>query len=124
MYTGLEGIVTDIPYTFRNGNDLYHYGSSTKREVGIYIEGMETLGVQSVYKYDGTTTYSDTLTLNIETGQTEVAGIDSVIDWKNVVNTEYFSLDGRKYDKPVKGLQLVRMTMTDGQTVTRKLIRK
>lgn len=124
-YWGI-GKTEDVPYMFDNGNDFYSMVPYSK-EVGIYIDGFETIGVQSFYDYEGVLTESALVTLNLETGEiTEEGGSTGVtmIPVSSVVKAEYFNLNGQKISNPEKGIYVVRMTLNDGSTVTRKVIRR
>lgn len=123
-YPDVEGEMTDVPFTFDNGYDLYWY-DQVMRVVMFYFEGATTFGVQSVYKYDGVETTSDIMTLNIETGEvtTEPAGVESIYD-ASVVNSVYYDLSGRKVMNPSNGIFIQRNVMSDGQIVTKKVIKR
>ena len=116
-YYGLEGIVSLIPYDFDNGNDIYSYGNT--REFGIYSDSFEEIGVQMVYIYDDITTYSDTVILNIYTGEV-TTGVDAT-SIGEIVKTEYYDIQGRKVLNPNNGIFIKRMIMADGQVITRKI---
>lgn len=82
-YPGLEEPTTLIPYEFTNWQDIYVYADTSRRMVDVYTRGLSTIGVQSVYIYDGVTTVSDILSYNISTGQSEYiteeeAGVSSI----------------------------------------------
>lgn len=120
------GIITPtylIPYYFNNNSDIISF-SQTQRIVGIYSDAT-TLGVRSIYIYDGVETQSEIMTLNIVTGEV-YPGNDSGVDTtliSDVVKTEYFSLDGKKMQNPAKGIGIIRQTMADGTICTRKIVR-
>lgn len=118
-YYGIpEGEVwTEIPFDISNGGDLYSW-SSTIREVGMYPEGFETLGVQSVYRYDGETTVSDIVTLNVETFEITVeTGVGSIP--ADSAAPACYDLSGRRVANPAKGIYIVRSA-----DKTRKIIVK
>ncbi|HNW51183.1 MAG TPA: hypothetical protein PKH79_08880 [Prolixibacteraceae bacterium] len=48
-------------------------------------------------------------------------GINSLNASKTVVKTEYFNLQGAKLNAPVKGVNIVKKTMSDGSFVTSKI---
>ena len=124
IYSGLEGPTTLIPYTLDNYWDIYK-SSDTYFQVGLYDKNYTTLGVQAVYIYDGVTTRSDLMTLNIETGEVSgsTTGISS-IEGNKIVDTKYYSLDGVNLTKPVRGINLERVTYEDGTVKTRKVLVK
>ena len=113
-YLGLPGPTTQIPYIFSNGNDILRL-SGAVREVDFYILGIETIGVQAVYIYEGKVTTSDIVTLNVETGEitTDNSGVDS-IEASDVVATEYYDLSGRRVENPSNGFFVKKMRMSDG----------
>ena len=119
-YYGIEGVVTEIPYTLNNGWDIYASGQT--RDVGLYFEGYDTLGVRMIYKYEGNTTYSAIVTLDVNSGEitTGVKGING----QNVVKAEYFDLQGRRISNPDNGIFVQRNTMSDGTIVTRKVVKR
>lgn len=125
-YYGL-GTMTDIPYLFANGNEFYSIVPYSK-EVGIYIDGFETIGVQAFYDYEGVLTESALVTLNLTTGDiTEEGGTESgieMIENSQVVKSEYFDLNGQRINHPEKGIYIVRKSLNNGSTITRKLVRR
>ena len=124
-YMGVSGVISNIPYNFQNGFDIYSDQGDPNRVVALYFDTMTTLGVQSVYIYDGETTESAVVTLNLETGDiTEGdAGVDT-INVSDVMNVTYFDLNGRKVSNPDKGVYVVKMQLNDGSSVTRKVVRR
>jgi hypothetical protein len=108
---GLDG-TTELPYLFSNGNDIYSW-DSTMREVGIYPDGVTTIGVQAVYKYEGVTTVSDIVTLDIETGEIST-GVNSIATDNNVKSVRYYDLNGLEVSKPSKGIVIERQTLENG----------
>lgn len=125
QYIGIEGIVTDIPFNFNNGNDLYSW-SAVQREVGLYSEGISYVGVQSVYKYEGVETVSDIVTLNIETGEVTTepgAGIQGVDNF-NLISTEYYDLSGRRISHPTNGIFIKKDISSNGEIKVSKTIIK
>ncbi len=121
QYTSL----IDVPFSFDNGGDIYAWGRNN-REVGIYTDGVTTVGVQSVYKYDGLTTVSDVVTLNVRTGEiSTTVGVDSVSDERNnVIKTEYFDINGMPITHPVKGIYIERQLLDNGEIKTVKKIER
>ena len=121
MYPGVEGIVTRMPFDFSNGYDI-DASSETGRFIGIYPDGITTIGVQAIYEYEGVTTYSDLLTLNVETNEiTGEAGVSSITTG-DVLEVSYYDLNGRKISRPENGLFIARYTMTNGKIVTKKIM--
>lgn len=120
-YYGLEGPTTLIPYDFDNGFDIM-WGSLNMRGVGLYMEGFTTLGVQAVYLYNGVDTYSNTVTLNVETGE-QTTGVQSLFS-APVVNEVYFDMNGRRINNPENGIFIKRSTLSDGKVIVKKVAKK
>lgn len=123
-YPDVEGVMSDVPFNFDNGMDIY-WSTEAERVVYLYFEGMTTLGVQSVYKYDGKETSSDIVTLNVFTGDVteQPAGVDSLVS-APVVGETYYDLSGRKVSDPANGIFVKRSILSDGKVVTRKVIKR
>lgn len=120
-YFGLEEPTELLPYNFFNSFDI-NMTYSNERAVGIYSEGYTTLGVQSVYIYDGETTESKVVTLNVETGE-ESTGIESITN-ADVVDSAYFNLQGLKVANPENGIFIKRSTLSNGKTIVKKIVKK
>ena len=121
MYSGLEEPTTEIPYSLNNFYDFYAF-DDTERGVGLYMEGYETVGVQAVYKYDGKTTYSNIITLNVETGE-ETNAIESIVDGVEL-NSAYYNMQGVKVANPENGIFIKRSTLSDGKVIVKKIVKK
>lgn len=117
--------MTDIPYLYDNGNDIYSYGGSG-REIGIYPEaGFDTLGVQLFYNYNGVITASEVATLDIATGNVSygTSGVHDVSTYRTVTSREFFDLTGRKVAHPeCGGMFIERIQFSDGSSVSVKSI--
>lgn len=123
IYYGLDEPTTEIPFLFDNGIDIQV--SDAYHMVGIYVEGFTTIGVQAVYRYDGVVRESAIITLNLEDGEvTETpAGVETLLN-SQIVNETYYDLSGRKVMNPEKGIFIKRATLSDGNVVTKKVIKK
>ena len=123
-YAGI-GMAEEIPFLFSNGNDLFAYAMAD-REVGIYDEDITTLGVQSLYRYDGKVTESAIVTLNVKTGQVTVTEPDdtgvSAIENHEAVMSIFYDLNGRKVMNPETGLYIRKTVFADGKTEVKKVI--
>lgn len=121
IYDGF-GEGDEVPFVFNNGNDFYLW-SGAQREVGIYIDGISTIGIQSVYKYNGTVTESDIVTLNVETGEETVtpAAVDQLFNSENI-NVKYYDLSGRQISHPEKGIYIMRGINSKGEVSAKKVI--
>lgn len=115
MYVDLPAPTTEVPFDFTNDNDFYFWGA-IDREVGIYDENISTIGVQSVYKYNGVTTESDIITI-------DATAVEAIFNNADVVKTEYFDLNGRRILNPAKGICISRSTMSDGSVKTVKVVK-
>ncbi|MCH5223066.1 MAG: hypothetical protein J1E82_03420 [Muribaculaceae bacterium] len=124
-YYMLPEPTTEVPFMFTNDNDLDIW-SPTDRQVGIYYEGVSTVGVQGIYYYDDQRTCSDIVTLDVETGEvtTTPAGVDTLINTADVVKTEYIDLNGRKVTNPQAGIFIKKSVLSNGRIITSKVVRK
>ena len=115
---------TDIlPSWFDNWWDIAKL-SPTDFRIGLYMEGITTVGVQSYYIYDDVTTESALITLNIETG--EISGDDTSlgsISEAEVMTVEYFDLNGRRVTNPEKGIFIKKMNLSNGKQLVKKVAR-
>lgn len=118
-YIGLPEPQIWIPYLFNNGYDISKY-SSNEFDVGIYLDGFETLGVRTMYIYDGKVTYSDIVTLNMETGEVNT-GVKEITDSREI-NTEYYTLSGIKTVNPHGGIFIKRSLCSDGKVIAKKIL--
>lgn len=118
IYMGLGGDVTDVPFLFNNGSDIVAW-SYTLRTINLYLEGVSTIGVQQVYKYDGQETVSDILTYTIP----EDAGVNA-IEGSSVLSESFYNLSGQKIENPSNGIFIRKTQLSSGETVTSKIIRK
>ncbi len=115
--------LTNIPFDFNNNNNISALDATT-REISIYLDGVTTAGVQSIYKYNGVTTVSDVVTLNVRNGNVSItSGINTISDNQNeVIKREYFDLNGISIVPPVKGIYLECQTLENGEIKTVKKI--
>lgn len=125
MYSGIKEPTYLVPYTFANDIDLYEDMGGTF-VVGLYAEGIETVGVQAVYICDGVTTTGGLVTINTATGeQTITPGSDAKVESiqiDEVVGVDYYDLNGRQMNNPQKGLYVKKYTMKDGRTISRTVL--
>ena len=114
VYYGVPVEVQLLPYLFNNNEDIFKF-SDNAFDIGIYRDDVETIGVQAVYYFDDVFTYSDIVTLNVETGEvtTDNSGVNSLEDDGEIVSTEYYTLDGRKVKNPDRGIY-IRVDRTSG----------
>lgn len=119
---GLDESMEEIPWTFEN--DWYtiikNFGSC-RHAVYIFVEGISTLGVQSVYKYGGVETRSEIITLDLDE---DPNAVESINHDKKVADVRYYDISGREVTTPAAGLFIKRVTFADGTIHTTKLLQK
>ena len=115
----------EIPFLFTNDNEFYIW-SETERSVGVYYEGITTIGVQAVYYCDDLRTTSDIVTLNVDTGEitTGNSGVTQLQNEIEIKKIEYYDLNGRKTEHPQTGIYVKRIFYTNDKIVSRKVIVK
>ncbi len=113
----LEDSLEEVPWTF-NGYWILKRYQSPEHMVAFFVEGISTLGVQSVYNYDGVETRSEIITLDLDG-----SAVKSVDADKKVAGVKYYDTAGREVSTPASGLYIKRTTFTDGTTTTVKNIR-
>lgn len=111
-----------VPFYFDNGNDFYSW-SVNQREVGIYIEGVSTIGVQTIYDYNGQVTESGIVTFNTETGEVDStpSGVEGLIN-NEVKSVMYYDLNGRRIANPEQGIFIKKSVNNDGKVSTKKVV--
>lgn len=113
-----------LPYEFNNNEDIFKF-TYNQFDIGIYTDDVKTVGVQSIYHYNDVFTYSDVVTLNVETGETTVApgenAVQTILD-NEVVATEYYTLDGRRINNPEKGICIKVSRAANGKTSVEKVV--
>lgn len=108
--------MVEIPWSFDSDYIFTYYG--TMRQVAFFVEGISTIGVQSIYKYDGEETRSEIVTLNVD-DPTSVAGIGAD---KKVVGVKYYDVAGREVANPASGVVIKRVAYEDGSVASFKKI--
>lgn len=109
---GCDDFLTYVPW---NLSLFYiHKYNSTQCEVDFFVDGMETVGVQAVYRYNGEETRSEIVTINV------TSGVGTVAEDKEIVSTHFYDLNGRRVANPADGVFIKRVTFTDGTTATTK----
>lgn len=126
MYYGVKQPTYLVPYTFANDIDLYVDGGGSYI-VGLYSEGIDTVGVQAVYIWDGKETRSSLVTIDVETGKQTVtpwdgAGVER-ISAEEVDSVVYYDLQGRKVNNPGKGLYVKKYLLKDGSSKAVKVLK-
>ena len=124
IYPGIEKETTLVPYLFGNGIDLYEDDGGTFI-VGLYVEGISSIGVEAVYIYEDQPTFSDLVTVDAVTGETTITpGSDAKVEEINssdIISIEFYDLNGYKISDPAKGVFIMRAILSDGRVITRKL---
>lgn len=113
----LEESMVEIPWSFDNEETILKFFGSCRHAVYLYVEGVSSIGVQSVYRYDGEETHSEIVTLDLKDDPSSSTSLD--IDRK-VADEKYYDLSGRQVAHPAAGIFVKRVTFEDGSVVTFK----
>lgn len=108
--------MVEIPWSFNSNYIINH--SETMRQIAFFVEGISTIGVQSVYKYEGEETRSEIVTLDLE-GLLTVADVNAD---KKVVGVKYYDVAGREVANPAAGVVIKRVVYEDGSVASSKKI--
>ena len=114
-----------MPYHFDNNEDIFKF-TDNQFDIGIYRNDVKTVGVQTAYLYEKEMTYSDIVTLDVETGEITVTPSDTGVEMTQsdeTFSTEYYTIDGRRVSNPGRGIFLKRETSRNGMVKTTKIIR-
>lgn len=120
VYPNVPIAVELLPYEFNNNEDIFKFGENAFG-IGIYSKDVKTVGVQSVYHYNDEFTYSDIVTLDVETGEISVSAVEEVYS-DEVTASEYYTLDGRKVVNPDHGIYIRVDTLSDGHKKSEKIV--
>ena len=107
--------LTVIPWRF-DSPYIWIYGGIA-REVDFFMDGISTLGVQSVYNYNNVETRSEIVTINSD--GTSVS-VDTPVSNKEIAHVVYFDLTGRVVTNPEDGIYIKHTRYVDGTSVTAK----
>lgn len=128
-YEGVEGTMTEVPYTFDNTHGITTSGSAAQKYLAFYNVGFTEIGAQSIY-YDpetGNRLVSPIIYRNMDTGETRIedstVGVGQ-IGGGDIETEEYFDLAGNKVRNDFKGISLKVTTFADGSRKTDKIVRK
>jgi hypothetical protein len=113
-----EEEITDIPYSYTDGYDVFYSGIS--HTIYFYIQGFETIGVQTTYVSSNGKEYkTDAVVI-------DAAGAKDVISnaAKQVVSESFYDLTGRAVSNPQNGLFIKKTNYADGSSTAIKEIRK
>lgn len=108
--------MVEIPWSF-NSRYIINHGE-TMRQIAFFAEGISTIGVQSVYKYEGEETRSEIVTLNLE-DLSAVAGVNS---GKKVADVKYYDMVGHEVEIPASGMVIKRVVYEDGSVASFKKV--
>ena len=108
--------MVEIPWDFHSDYIINHGG--TMRQIAFFAEGMSSIGVQSVYKYEGEETRSEIVTLNLE-DLSAVAGVNA---GKKIADVKYYDMTGREVAKSASGVVIKRVVYEDGSVASFKKI--
>ena len=92
--------------------------NNIERETDFFIDGISTLGVQSIYKYNGKETRSEIITLDLD-DPTSVADINA---GKKVADVKYYDIAGREMANPAAGIAIKRVVYEDGSVASFKKV--
>lgn len=113
MYNSLTEPLTEIPYAYNDDWDFIMHGN--KQSVYIYETKYNTIGVESVYTLNGEKMVS-------ERTYYKATGISENVTNKQVKKTYYTNIDGRRINKPRKGVYIKTDIYTDGTRQHHKVI--
>lgn len=113
MYNSLTEPLTEIPYAYNDDWDFIMHGN--EQSVYIYETKYNTIGVESVYTLNGEKMVS-------ERAYYKATGISENVTNKQVKKTYYTNIDGRRINKPRKGVYIKTDIYTDGTRQHHKVI--
>ncbi len=113
MYNSLTEPLTEIPYAYNDDWDFIMHGN--EQSVYIYETKYNTIGVESVYTLNGEKMVS-------ERTYYKATGISENVTNKQVKKTYYTNIDGRRINKPRKGVYIKTDIYTDGTRQHHKVI--
>ncbi|MDE7346646.1 MAG: hypothetical protein K2N48_07900 [Muribaculaceae bacterium] len=111
----IEESLEEIPWTFDKYWICKGYQSPV-HTVAFFVEGITTLGVQTVYRYGGIETRSEIVTINVD----ELEYVEGLDAGDQVDKVTYYDLSGREISSPVNGIFLKVSRMSDGSIRTSK----
>ena len=119
---GFGDALTDIPYDFSDDYDFIH--GSNLRGMYIYNNGFKTFSVRAFYLENGERYYSNLITYDIETGKSEIDGVDRHVVDNRVQSVTYTDLSGRRVSQLGQGVYLKTTVRQDGTRETVKFVNK
>ena len=115
----MEESLTEIPWDFDNEETILKWFGTCKHAVYLFVEGVSTLGVQSIYRYDGEETRSEIVTIDVE-DLDDPSAVASIGEGKKVADVKYYDLSGRQVASPSAGIFVKRVTFEDGTVASFK----
>ncbi|MDE7419422.1 MAG: hypothetical protein K2N35_04365 [Muribaculaceae bacterium] len=106
--------MVEIPWSFNSSYIIVNEGIA--RQIAFFVEGISTIGVQSVYNYHGEETRSEIVTLDLD--DTTAAG--HINADKKVASVKYYDVTGREVANPAGGLVIKRVVYDDGTVASFK----
>lgn len=110
----IEEDLVEVPWDY-SSYYIYNWGGAV-READFFVEGISTLGVQSVYKYNGEETRSEIVTIDLD----DPTAVGSVMSDKKVASVKYYDVAGREVANPAAGIVIKRVTFEDGTVASFK----
>jgi hypothetical protein len=114
----------DLPFTYTTEFDIY--GTTLFKEISIYSEGFDTIGVQVIYRpEEGVENVSNLVEYAVETGDIltngEITGVNNIAVDKSVKSEVYYDLTGRRVANPENGLFIKKVTYNDNTVKVSKI---
>jgi hypothetical protein len=96
------------------------------KEISIYSEGFDTIGVQVIYRpEEGVENVSNLVEYAVETGDIltngEITGVNNIAVDKSVKSEVYYDLTGRRVANPENGLFIKKVTYNDNTVKVSKI---
>ena len=96
---------------------IWNVGVAT-REVDFYVEGVSTIGVQSVYNYNGEETRSEIVTIDVD----DPTAVSNVNADKKVASVKFYDVAGREVTNSAAGVVIKRVVYEDGSVASFKKV--
>lgn len=123
IYGELPAGQTEVPYDyFAPMADIY--GSGPEKTFFLYTEGFETFGIQALNKTSDKTYYSEVTIYNVITDEITygpAVRVNEIISG-DVVNVEYFNINGQRISNPENGIFVKRSVMSNGSVKVEKVM--
>jgi hypothetical protein len=127
--TGHFELTLDEPapadFQWKINDGVEKYPAITAGETKISTPEYNTSITEASLQYKGTTIDGTANVLkvkSVEWVKTITNGISNLSSDKKVISTQYYSVSGSQLSAPVKGLNIVKKTMSDGSVVSSKVM--